>query len=539
MYCKIKSWCLVPLLFFCIVSTNLPCPAATPPAEIIMQGRLLDPTTGEPLLAGSAPMQFQLWSSATGENSTQLTWLENHAGVPIGPQGRFQAALGESTPLGLSALPTAGAWLGMSVNGTTLSPRQALGSVPWTFQAADSAQLGGHTAGDYVAKPSWPDVDVRDFGATGDGSHDDSTAIQSAIDSLALHSGGCVRFPPGRYRLASTLTIAINNVTLCGAGRGASVLVAANASVNLLNIPGWRADVRCLGFSGGATAVNFSDGAVHKLIDCRIDGAQTGILIASANLADTIHHYVNHVEINAVSGYGILLHHAGEVFLGDISMTNLPDSAYGLVCDTVITALYSERIWIEGGRPVTVRHTLVTPDHAPEWLYFNNVHAVRGVGYGWSLEDGHGMNLVGCSARETRGGPGIQITNAVDGEIVLSGCLIAENDQHGVRLAAANSKAYTRVEHCTIRANSRAGLTGDYAGIMVESAVRRFVLLGNGLWNRPGVDASQQKYGIHIGTSCNEFVIANNQCTPARSDGTGILNESSAATNAVVQDNIQ
>jgi hypothetical protein len=45
-------------------------------------------------------------------------------------------------------------------------------------------------------------ADVRAFGAAGDGSTDDTTAVQRAIDSLA-ESGGTVHFPPGRYRVGA------------------------------------------------------------------------------------------------------------------------------------------------------------------------------------------------------------------------------------------------------------------------------------------------------------------------------------------------
>lgn len=66
-------------------------------------------------------------------------------------------------------------------------------------------------------------VDVKDFGATGDGVTDDTTAIQNAIDSLAA-TGGVVHFPPGEYRVARSvgvndrwgLKVINSNITLKG-----------------------------------------------------------------------------------------------------------------------------------------------------------------------------------------------------------------------------------------------------------------------------------------------------------------------------------
>lgn len=66
-------------------------------------------------------------------------------------------------------------------------------------------------------------VNVKDFGATGNGSSNDTAAIQAAIDSLGS-AGGTVYFPPGTYRIARTtgvndrwgLKVTASNVTLLG-----------------------------------------------------------------------------------------------------------------------------------------------------------------------------------------------------------------------------------------------------------------------------------------------------------------------------------
>ena len=50
-------------------------------------------------------------------------------------------------------------------------------------------------------------VSVKDFGATGDGSTDDTTALQAALDAGA---GKCVYLPPGTYKTTAVLTISAN-----------------------------------------------------------------------------------------------------------------------------------------------------------------------------------------------------------------------------------------------------------------------------------------------------------------------------------------
>jgi hypothetical protein len=68
-------------------------------------------------------------------------------------------------------------------------------------------------------------ANVRDFGATGNGTTNDTVAIQAAIDSLAA-TGGTVFFPTGIYRIARNVgtndrwgvKVVNSNISLVGAG---------------------------------------------------------------------------------------------------------------------------------------------------------------------------------------------------------------------------------------------------------------------------------------------------------------------------------
>jgi hypothetical protein len=63
--------------------------------------------------------------------------------------------------------------------------------------------------------PAWPaPVDVRAYGAVGNGVADDTAAIQAAIDATT----GTVLFPKGTYRTTGTITISTSGVVLSGAG---------------------------------------------------------------------------------------------------------------------------------------------------------------------------------------------------------------------------------------------------------------------------------------------------------------------------------
>jgi hypothetical protein len=71
------------------------------------------------------------------------------------------------------------------------------------------------------------------YGAVGDGSTDDTAAIQEALDAAELANGGTVFFPAGRYKVTSALTVAAG-VNLLGAGSGASWINGSMASGSLI-----------------------------------------------------------------------------------------------------------------------------------------------------------------------------------------------------------------------------------------------------------------------------------------------------------------
>ncbi|MEQ1887034.1 MAG: Ig-like domain-containing protein [Bryobacteraceae bacterium] len=62
----------------------------------------------------------------------------------------------------------------------------------------------------FLARPGLALTDVRNAGATGNGSTDDTLAIQSAINSAP--SGDTVVFPGGTYRITSTISVPSNRI---------------------------------------------------------------------------------------------------------------------------------------------------------------------------------------------------------------------------------------------------------------------------------------------------------------------------------------
>lgn len=77
-----------------------------------------------------------------------------------------------------------------------------------------SVTAAGSTTSRLLAERFASVVDVKDFGAAGDGSTDDSAAVQASIDHLLSNGGGILRFPPGSFKIGTQLTLAYGSIGL-------------------------------------------------------------------------------------------------------------------------------------------------------------------------------------------------------------------------------------------------------------------------------------------------------------------------------------
>jgi hypothetical protein len=118
-------------------------------------------------------------------------------------------------------------------------------------------------------------VSVKDFGAVGDGLHDDTAAFQSA---LAAHSN--VFVPAGNYAVTGTITLG-DHQTLHGAGDASIITTASN--ITLVQLGGSYGALKNLKLFGGAVGIKLmglSGPCVNNSItDVTTWQTQTGILL--------------------------------------------------------------------------------------------------------------------------------------------------------------------------------------------------------------------------------------------------------------------
>jgi len=157
-------------------------------------------------------------------------------------------------------------------------------------------------------------INVKAYGATGDGSTDDATAIQAAIDAANTAGGGNIYFPTGTYNFGSGLTMK-PEVRLVGANRQNTILQYTPSSGDAIT---GGADLLRVGFenikfnsnnSSSGWAIFFDEGttASFRMINCKIGNFLKGLRIDDGMQCVIDDVYINGQGKAVTGGIGVQL----------------------------------------------------------------------------------------------------------------------------------------------------------------------------------------------------------------------------------------
>ncbi|KAJ3164161.1 hypothetical protein HK101_000520 [Irineochytrium annulatum] len=214
-------------------------------------------------------------------------------------------------------------------------------------------------------------VDVKDFGAKGDGVTDDTAALQAVLDQNA----GCkiIFVPAGTYILTSTLRVPVNTRMT---GEAWSVLMARGAAFSSSSTP---TPVVQVGSPGQAGPVELSDLLVST------QGPAPGALLMQWNVHDRPGHQGEvgmwdvHFRVGGAAGTNLQTQTCGTTQSPTSGGVN-PDcvGAWGLLHLTQHASAYLENVWgwtadhdIEATSQVNVfsgRGLLSTSANGPVWM---------------------------------------------------------------------------------------------------------------------------------------------------------------------------
>jgi len=122
-------------------------------------------------------------------------------------------------------------------------------------------------------------INVKTFGAIGDGKADDTKMIQAAIDAANPSVLTLVYLPAGDYKLSSTIYLIRNNLVLRGAGSDSTRLHFYNASGHCIYITGkWKNDEK--------SATNYSLNSGNQKDSKRITFTENQINLDSGQYID-------------------------------------------------------------------------------------------------------------------------------------------------------------------------------------------------------------------------------------------------------------
>ena len=172
----------------------------------------------------------------------------------------------------------------------------ALTGVATGVAAAPSLGMGQEQS-----QPRGSAINVRDYGARGDGETDDTESIRAAVKAAAckysnssiigayIQSGPALIFPSGRYLISDEIVV---DVCLEIEGDGRPIIVQKAADKNVfVNHNAWRQSIRNLTFEGGKNQIDFKNPNIDtgQLIveHCRFYGA-SGAAIRNEVISTTI-----------------------------------------------------------------------------------------------------------------------------------------------------------------------------------------------------------------------------------------------------------
>lgn len=376
----------------------------------------------------------------------------------------------------------------------------------------------------------WFDV-KNGYGATGDGTTNDTSAVQSAIDA-AEASGGVVYFPPGTY-VAYGLTVTASNVALIGAGKGRSVLrnnangegiyVYGTSGAHLTNVQ--IRDLSIIANLGNGNQrclyIDYADDSV--VADCHLEGAGNNAL----NVYNSTNVRVTGNDVTSCKNFGVLVYTCESVEVIDNRIYDLttlsPDGHFGIevkdsqrcvVSGNRLSNIYGIAIYLfssgdnpDGNHVVTgnvVRTTVSGGSQSPVGISVNTSdHNLIANNHVTPVSAGNGIAL------------------AVTTGTIVSGNRIQSSPAAGIGLASTATA-------CQISGNV---ISDCVQGIVLTGCTRNSVT-GNYIYNGAS-SASSLASAIRLTGAATYNEVINNRCYDLRGGSAlqkrGILEEASSA----------
>ena len=374
-------------------------------------------------------------------------------------------------------------------------------------------------------------INVRDYGAVGNGSTDDKQAIQNAINAVPS-GGGVVYFPSGTYRISGKLTLSDtqNCIILegCGAdtgpnGEGSIIYQAVTSPATdeeFIEINGADSiTIRHLLFKGGnfwdntGTGVIGGAGAItarrtgnggngHLFEHLRFLGIVNSIHLAGTGQCTIRNIIVGHVpDTNFSLAGGVTNNGQGNCI--KLDQNTVGGTEYRIdqvrIDGCIVDAspypgqeepnytvngrvrglgLYNKMVTIFVSNTSLIRcktGVFINSSWDGDFLYFNNVEAERANEHGYDIAGpGNYIDMVNCFA-STNNQSGVALASSFNGVINITNLNARDNNDHGININCLAQQV--SIVNPVIGGNNRNN-SGSTNGVSIGSSSNNVSILG-------------------------------------------------------------
>ena len=396
------------------------------------------------------------------------------------------------------------------------------------FKQSNASGVLSGAVGRTVHQKLQETVSVKDFGATGDGTTDDTSAIQAALNA---GQNGAVYFPTGTYIVSSALTV--NSFThVFGSGYNA-VIKTNSATANIFNIGGPFVYISDISFDSSVTRtggvfVDILSGANRfRIQNFWMTNAFTGICIRNTSATVTIAQG-QILSCTAATGVGIKVEGGIDLTISDILMDNGAQTFAGiyvtkaddLAIDSCSIITSGQALFIQADNTVIVSvwATNTFFDNSNRGLYIDakNAGTIARCLFDqcWFSSSAQQGVLIDADA-----------TGVVNG-IDFNGCHVFLNQSEGITIFDGNC-TNIQIHDCAIAGNTTYGVS---IGTNISSVSVQDSNINNGY----GVGANGTGILVSSGTS-NNLRICNNNLSGNTTDSMLYL---ATGSNNVISGNI-
>lgn len=380
-------------------------------------------------------------------------------------------------------------------------------------------------------------LSVRDFGAVGDGTTNDTKAIQSTINQVLSAGGGVVYLPPGKYLISSQLKIDGSNIALQGAGKDATTIfggVPVDWSISAISTTmKTNIEIRDLtvdvnnGVRASGIQVAYVNG--FALRRCRIQNVATAgwnvSVGASSGATDTVMHTLNVVveDSDFINHAGtleeLLVFNTANIKISRSTFSNFPGGPALGFWQNDDNVTVEDSTFTSGGTALYYSQTTNN-------LVFRNLNmsSVTSGIHGANQSDNgsfgattvRNVQILGGAYSGT--GDCVQL-GAVDGASVI-GVRFYHCGGIGMYINSGNSPvnyapANIRILGCEfVENNQSATLFGIHPGLLISASVQNLLIAGNTFSDEQATPTQQYPITADGAITATNVIISGNRLTP-------------------------